>query len=189
VCSSSPVGEAKARVQRLLDDVNGAYATQIGAVKLEKSRHTQFPVNDLICRINLAYVMSTRTNPVIYELQMNTFVYSHVLFKRICDDIPLIIRYHLINQLQPTINDNCNVLLSTIQTTSNSKDGGEKLLQMMREQQELHVKRERLMASIAKLEEAFKVSNTYTYTYSQTHMYSMQMDTGNNVHILQLRRS
>lgn len=102
------------------------------------------------------------TSGAVLDMQINCFSYMAVAHKRLCDHIPLLIRFHLMNSLTHTQSPSPNALaqLSLVSLYQQLQQefietvNDKQLLEMMKEERETGLKRARLQNSIQNLEKA-----------------------------------
>ena len=88
------------------------------------------------------------TNSIL-DMQINVYAYSVLTHKRLADHLPLLLRYHLVKGIVGGLGMRLGRELG---------DLGEKgLVDLMREEKEISVRRERLVTSVARLEKALHV--------------------------------
>ena len=151
--------------------VNGAVGAVSGGSS-SSSSVASFSINDLSITVDLASLTlplsstsaafnnaaaapssSTLANllpsNVILDMQVNCYAYSVLAQKRLCDAVPLLLRYHFVRGVVSALGQRLHREISEM---------GEKLLvEQMREEKEISARRERLHSSVSKLEKALAV--------------------------------
>ena len=88
------------------------------------------------------------TNSIL-DMQINVYAYSVLTHKRLADHLPLLLRYHLVKGIVAGLGMRLGRELGEL---------GEKgLVDLMREEKEVSVRRERLVTSVGRLEKALHV--------------------------------
>ena len=95
---------------------------------------------------SLANLLPTNS---ILDMQINVYAYSILTHKRLADHLPLLLRYHLVRGIVGGLG---------MRLGRDVGELGEKgLVDLMREEKEISVRRERLVNSVSKLEKALNV--------------------------------
>jgi GTP-binding protein EngB required for normal cell division len=115
----------------------------------------QVDLNNLTLNSNSANssMLGSSVNSVL-DMQINCYSYTMLVQKRLVDNLALLIKFHFIRSL---INYSSNNALYTIIQKTMIETSDKSLLELMREDKETAVKREKLVNSIAKLEKANQV--------------------------------
>lgn len=106
----------------------------------------------------------------VLEMQVNAFAYTQLLHKRICDALPLLLRFHLLRSLTqspatPTalatvanpLHSPSHMSLSALLQKEFIDLGDKQLLECMKEEASIASKREKLNKSIERMEKAMHV--------------------------------
>ena len=115
------------------------------------------PLSSTAAALNSATVASSSSSSlaqllpanVILDMQINCYAYSVLAQKRLCDAVPLLIRYHFVRGVVSQLGSRLHREISEM--------GEKALVEQMREEKEISARRERLHSSVARLEKALAV--------------------------------
>lgn len=132
----------------------------------------QLHVNDLSVEIEGAILnlmmappssspSSLATNPnIVLDMQINCFAYSQISLRRLLDNLPGLIRLHLLSSISHTpvtLSLSSHISLYAILQKEFMEMSDKVLLENMREEREVATKRERIGGAISRLEKALQI--------------------------------
>jgi len=160
------------KIKAAFNEKIGQIRAQGGSNRGGMPQSVQIHVNDLLVHVEGALLNSMMappspspadlaTNPtIVLDMQVNCFAYSQICLRRLLDNLPGLIRLHLLSSISHTpvtLSPNTHISLYAILQKEFMEMTDKVLLENMREEREVAMKRERVGGAIARLEKALQI--------------------------------